>query len=341
MKKFFAFIAAAAVVAALVWVVWIRPPKPGPPEATPNPDVAVQVGKITRATLRGYVTAYGMIETEPAASAKVAPPGPGVIAAVKCLEGQHVDKDALLIQMDSRAADVAVSFAEKNFERQQKLSKVDGTSIKTFQDAEQQLAAARAQQGLLQIRSPISGVVTRVNVKAGESADVTTVLAEVMDLDRLVVTANVPSDELAALKTGDPAEVITPDSTNVVSGSVTFVSSQVDPKTGCAPVRVALPAGSGLRPGQFETVRIVSAEHKDCLAVPLVSVAKDQTGSSFIAKVTGEKALLVRVKEGLRDGDLVEVEADDLAADMPIVTEGAYGLVMAQQDATKIRVQNP
>src|SRR5207248_602808 len=146
--------------------------------------------KITRATLRAYVTAYGTVEPEPKASARVAVAVPGVDTTVNCVEGQKVEKDALLFELDSRAADVAVKFAEKTLERQKTLAKTEGTSQKNLQDAEQQLASARAQLGLLQIRAPIAGIVTKVNVKAGEAADLTTVLAELIDLDRLVANFN-------------------------------------------------------------------------------------------------------------------------------------------------------
>ena len=105
----------------------------------------------------------------------------------------------------------------------------------------------------------------------------------------------------------------------------------------CEPL---LPANSGLRPGQFARLRIISEEHKDCLAVPVTSVAKDADGATFIALVDGDKAVLKPVKVGLRDGDLVEVSGDGLEADKTVVTEGAYGLIMTQQFATKIRVVN-
>ena len=39
-----------------------------------------------------------------------------------CTEGQVVQKGDLLFQLDSRAADVAATFAEKTLERQQRLS---------------------------------------------------------------------------------------------------------------------------------------------------------------------------------------------------------------------------
>ena len=245
-----------------------------------------------------------------------------------------MEKGDVLFQLDSRAADVAVAFAGRVLGRQKKLVQVDGTSQKALQEAEQQLDSARVQQALLRIQAPLAGTVTRVNVKPGEAVDLPTTLAEVVDLARLVVSASVPSAELAALKVGQPAEMIADKSAAPIIGSLTYISAQVDAKSGTAPVRVALPANSSLRPGQFVTVRIVSAEHKDCLAVPVESVVKDEEGTTVIAVVQNDTAAWKPVKTGLRDGGLVEVEADGLQAQMTVVTEGAYGL----PKETKVRV---
>jgi len=319
----------------------------------PETAVPVHVAKITRATLRGYITAYGTVEAEPpgerpAASARVAAPVPGVVTAVKCAEGQHVEKGAVLFQLDSRAADVAavkasnaIEFAGKNVERQKKLIQAEVTSQKLLQEAEQALAAARSdfaaaqtQQALLRVSAPLAGTVTRVHVDPGEAVDLTTVLAEVIDLDRLVASAEVPAAELAALKTGQPVDVRAGQSGEPVAGALVFISSQVDGKTGAALVRATLPARSGLRPGQFVTLRIVSAEHKDRLAVPVESVVKDAEGGTVIVVVQKDQAVQKPVKTGLRDGGLVEVEAEGLQADMTVVTEGAYAL----PKDTKVRV---
>ena len=70
MKKLLAFIFVLGIVAGLAWLVWFRPLKPGEAETPSNPDVPVHVGKIARATLRGYVTAYGLVEAAPTASAR-------------------------------------------------------------------------------------------------------------------------------------------------------------------------------------------------------------------------------------------------------------------------------
>jgi multidrug efflux pump subunit AcrA (membrane-fusion protein) len=175
-------------------------------------------------------------------------------------------------------------------------------------------------------------------VKEGEAADLTTVLAEVVDLDHLVASASVASAELVTLKAGQAVEVTCSDTTNAVNTTLNFISSQVDAKTGAGLVRAALPAQGGLRPGQFVKVRVTCEERKDCLAVPVESVAKDPAGGTFIALVDGDKANLKAVKTGVCDGDLVEVEGDGVDVDKTVVTEGAYGIVMTQQFATKIRV---
>jgi len=338
MKKY----AVALVLIALVgagWFVMHRYAGDAATEAEVETDVAVHVGRITRATLRDWVTAYGVVAPEPAgasgaASTNVAPSAAGVIVAVKAVEGQLVQKGDVLFQLDSRAADVEVDFAAKAVERERKLLQIEGASQKSLEAAEQQLDAAHVQQALLRVEAPLSGTITRVNVKAGEAVDLTTVLAQIVDLKRLVVSAQVPSAELAALKVGQSAEVVLTDAASGLDGKLAFVSPQIDARTGTAEVRVKLSGNANLRPGQLATVRIVSAQHDDVLAVPVDAVVKDEKGASVVAIVDGDMARQVHVTPGLRDGDLIEVSGDGLQADMDVVTEGAYGLPAE----TRIRV---
>ena len=303
-------------------------------------EVAVRVGKLTRATLHGYVTAYGVVEPEPAhdgkpgAGARLAPPAPGIVAEVSCAEGQRVEKGAGLFRLDSRPVDVAVEFATQTYERQKKLLTAGGTSQKALQEAEQQLATVRTQLALLKIQAPFAGVITRVNARPGEAVDLTSVLGELVDTDRLVVTTSVPSSELAGLKAGQSVEFIAGDKALAARGAVAFVSPQVDPKTGAALVRASIPAEAGLRSGQYLQIRIVSEERRDCLAAPLESIVRNEEGNNVIALVQGDKAVQKPVKTGVRDGKLVEVEGEGLKEGDAVVTVGAYGL----PKETKIRV---
>lgn len=329
--KRFAFAFALTAVAAAIWILAVERGEDEAPETQPATEVTVRLGEITRSTLRDYVTAYGVVRPEPeganpAASAKIAPFLPGVVVAVDAVEGQRVAKDEVLFRLDSRAADVAVDFAARTLERQRQLLEIEGTSQQAVQDAEQQLDAARVQQMLSQVPSPLIGTVTKVNVMAGEAVDLTTVMAEVVDLDRLVVSAGVPSTELGEVALGHSVVVDPGKSSPGVTGTLDFISPRVDEQTGTAEVRVRLPSGSGLRPGQLVTVRIVSEEHRDVLAVPAQSVTRNEDGLSVVAIVDGDTAIQMPVTIGLRDNGLIEVAGDGLLADMTVVTEGAYGL---------------
>jgi membrane fusion protein, multidrug efflux system len=159
MKK--PFISLFAVVLSAVAFVGC---KPGGHEGSDKvaTEVAVQVGKLTRATLHRYVTACGIVEPEPArdgkpgAGARLAPPMAGIVAEVNCAEGRRVEKGALLFRLASRPADVAVEFAKQTCERQKKRRPVGGTSQKALQEAEQQLdGLARTQLALSSLEDAV------------------------------------------------------------------------------------------------------------------------------------------------------------------------------------------
>ncbi|MGI9115533.1 MAG: efflux RND transporter periplasmic adaptor subunit [Chthoniobacterales bacterium] len=317
-------------------------------------EVEVQVGKIQRATLREYVTAYGWVEPEPASAGKPAgaaqlvPLTQGVLAEVTCSEGQHVDKGTVLFKLDSRVADIAVEKAQKatefataNYERQQKILPSGGTSEKTLQESQQQLAAAqgdlataKTEQSLLRVEAPFSGVITRILARPGEAVSTTTPLADLLDPSRLVASAQIAAAEISALHRGQSAEVRAEADAKPVEATLNYVSPAVDPKNGTVLVHVALPPDCGLYPGQFVTLRVVTREKKDCIAAPAESVFRDEEGHSVIGLVNRDKATLTPVKTGLRDGALVEVEGAGIKPGATVVTVGAYGL----PKETKIRV---
>lgn len=317
-------IAAALVAGGFVIYNHTKPAEAGDKEAAT--DVPVHVGQIIRTNLRGYISAFGSVEPEPAgehpaAAARVASPMAGVVTKVLCAEGQKVQKGEVLFQLDSRSADVAADFAAKTLERQKKLAEIEGTSQKNVQEAQQQLDAARVQQALLRIESPIAGTVVRLNVRPGDGVDLTTVLAEIIDLDRLMASLSVPANELSQLKTGDAVEL-----QGGVIGTVNYISPLIDEKTGTAVVRTSVPESSGLHPGQFISARIISEERANCLAVPAESLIQDTNGSPAVAIVEKDKAVVTPVKPGLRDNGMVEVEGAGLQPGMKVVTKGAYGL---------------
>ncbi|HXR46634.1 MAG TPA: efflux RND transporter periplasmic adaptor subunit [Candidatus Limnocylindrales bacterium] len=301
-----------------------------PAESVPS-IVSVQTGALQRMTLHRYVAGYGMVEAapattdQPAAGAQLAAPSAGVVAKVNVVEGQHVEQGDVLMELNSGAA--TADYAAQEVERQKALYAQHNTSLKALQDAEGQL-------GLLQVVAPVSGTVTRLAVKPGEAVDVNTVVAEVVDLNRLAVSVQIPAAEATDLKTGEEVQVLTqPPATATLS----FVSPAVDPKTGAVLARALLPTGSGLRPGQFIQLKIVTAVQTDCLAAPDESVVTDIKGQSVISLVKGDEATQTPVQTGFRENGWVAVAGNGLKEGDSVVTVGAYGL----PDKTRIQVVNP
>jgi membrane fusion protein (multidrug efflux system) len=333
------------LMAALAVVVYLAVIKPVANEVKEETftDVAVRVGKITRTTLHRYVTGYGSVEPEPAADGKppaaasIAAPVSGLLVQISCTEGSHVSQGETLFRLDSRVTEVAVlkaqkelQFAEQTFERQKNLLTADGTSQKSYQEAEQQLNAARSglsaaqtQLALLQITSPLTGTLVRLNATLGQSVESNTVLAEVVDMNRLVAAARVPSREASLLKPGQPVELGTGEKT---IGTLSFVGKDIDPMTDTVLVRAFLPVQAGFRPGQFLNIRIICEEHRDCLAVPEESLVSSEEEGSWIMIVRGDKAVRQPVIDGFRERGLVEVSGEGLAEGMIIVTTDAYSL---------------
>jgi membrane fusion protein (multidrug efflux system) len=315
-------------------------------------EVAVHVGKISVATLRRYLTAFGTVDPEPGtaklapASAKITTPLAGVVAEVNCAEGQQVEKGQVLFTLDGRKLDARIAraravlaVAETNLSEQEKIAKPDSTAQLLFARAREardlarsELDFALAQQALLKVTAPLSGTVVFVNVRPGEVADPESpaALVEVVDLNRLMASTSVPAADLAAVKAGQAAEMFpSPNADgvqNVITGQVTFVEDRVDPRTDMGTVDVSVPASAHLRCGQFVRVRIVTEEHRDCLAVPSESLVKNDGGEWVICLVRGKLAAQQPVAPGLRDAGWVEVQSPAIKAGDSVVTTGAAAL---------------
>jgi membrane fusion protein (multidrug efflux system) len=328
----------AVVVAAFVV---LRSVGSGPGEEEVATDVAVHVAQIGRATLRRFVTGYGRVEAEPAGrdtpagGALITPFVDGVVSQIDGIEGQPVAKGAVLFRLDSRMAEVAVrkarqqaDFAEKAFQRQQDLLASDGTSQRAYLEARQardaahsELAAAETDLAYHGIATPIAGTLLHLNVELGQHVDPTAVLAEVVDLDRLVVRAGVPAREIGGVEVGQ--RVLVGPGDEAPPGVVTVLGRDVDLGTGTYRVLASIPPGAGLLPGQFTDVRIVVEQHDSVLVVPEASVVTSPEGESWIAVVEGGRAIRRAVTPGLGDGGLVEVSGEGLVEGARVVTEEA------------------
>ena len=255
-----------------------------------TPHVPVNVGPIVRTTLHAYLDAYGTVEPEPATE-------------------------------DHAAAVVNVS--APNVWLISTVNCLEGQLVKKGE--------ILFTVGPEKITAPIDGTVTLMTAHAGEVVLPRRTAVQLTDLNRLVIAASVPAAQLQEARVGQEAQIDLPGATTQPSrlmSKVRFIDPQVDPKTGLGSIDIKVPAESTLRPGEFVTVHIITAEHRDCLAVPAQSIANDENGEPAISLLrrANEWAIRQAVTIGLREGNEVEISGPDLQPGMLIVTTGAAAL---------------
>jgi len=294
-------------------------------------DVPVHVGVIQKLTLRRKLLAYGQVEPAPAAQeqagalARVAAPRNLPVGSLQCVEGQRVNKGDVLFTQEDKPLEARVQAEQQMIDGwEANAAKGDawaGVQTVALALAKLDLARAKAEREMLAVRAPVGGVVSAIHINVGEMAGPAAV--EVIDPDRLVAALAVPASDAALIKVG--AEVRVADR----EGKVAYVDPVVDSATGMASVDVALPPQSGYLSGQFVSAEIVVEQSADCLAVPAASIVRNETGDTFIAMVGPDRhsARLQAVTVGMRDGDRVQVQGQDLEPGQTIVTTGAAALV--------------
>lgn len=345
-------VALAAIAAVVAFASWRLLAGRSGGEEAPATDVAVHVDTVARATLHRFIAAYGTVEPEPAldgrpaAGALISPLLDGVVASVDAVEGRRVTAGTVLVRLDSRVARIALEraeaeadVAEQAFDRQEQLLAVDGTSRRAYLEARQRrdaaqadLATARTELSYMNLAAPLNGVVTHVTARPGQRVGMGTVLAQVVDLSRLVVMADVPAAEIGGVAVGRPVRLGTGE--DGPQGEVVAVGKDVDPGTGTYRVLASVPADAGLMPGEFTEVHIDAEERPDVLAVPEASVVTRGGEGSWIMVVRDDQATRVPVTPGLADQGLVEIAGDGVGTGMTVVTVEAYSL----PEETRVRV---
>ncbi len=178
--------------------------------------------------------------------------------------------------------------------------------------ARARLDSARVAAGLLTVRAAAAGVVTELLAAPGAPVDALTPIATVLDLERLAVNLSLSEFDAAQVRRGlkavvrvdalggrsYPGRVLTPAlAGSDAGGVVTF------------PVRVSLLHGArGLKPGMNVSVRIVVAERRNVVRVPLEAVSRDDDDRPVVSVLTaGDEAVERHVRLGLANNKDVEI----------------------------------
>jgi membrane fusion protein, heavy metal efflux system len=315
---------------------------------------------VQKSTIPDYLELPAHIEPDPTSVVHVYPPAGGRIVALKVRPWDHVAKGQTLATLESGDLARAVADYHKAISddrvKQQQLNRaqdlLDHGAIaeRDYQQAQAdaqasqaELATAREQirvYGMdpdhaateLSIVAPRAGVILDVAAATGEyskSLDAPAPLCTIADISSIWAIGDIYEKDLAAAKTGQPADVTLnayPD--RHWSGSVGVVSGAVDPATRTLHVRVVLAnPGELMKPEMFGSIRLLRSSSPG-IFVPATAVVREGNDASvFVA--TGDRRFTRRsVTIGRTSDTSLEIlnglnPGDTIVSDNPLLLRSA------------------
>lgn len=294
--------------------------------------IPVEVVTASRRDVRSVISATGTIF--PLEMVTVSSKVSGEIKRMSVKEGQSIAKGNLIAQVDdtvlklqAKQAAINRDYAAEEYERARKLYDQGVIPVNEFNKAENAFENTRVSLELLKknleytrITAPISGVVVKKFISAGEMVGPGLPVATIIDIDKVRVEVSIAEQEVARVRLNLIAEVrIDAYPGRVFSGKVVYISPSVDPvtRTFTTKVEVRNP-GHELKSGMFARVNLIIAAHKGVVTLPLEAVLTEGE-KSFLYVVEESIAHLRDVKLGLSAGDYVEIVSGVRAGEEVVV----------------------
>lgn len=294
--------------------------------------IKVSVLEVQPGPMRDVLVLPG--ETQAWEDVRVAADMDGIVEWIGPKEGQEVRKGALLARIDVSArkaaldrAEASFRLAEELFRRRESLydrriiSKEELDRAATERAlAESNLRQARVEYERGFLKAPVSGVVNRLYVDAGEYVARGAPFMDIVNVDRIKIQLNVPEMDVRFLRTAQQA-MVTVDALGgkQLLGKVDFVAYKADPATRTFQVQVVVDnPNREIRPGMIARVALLRRTVEDALSVPLFAVLnkggervlfveKDGVVAARIVSVGILEGERVQITQGLEPGDRVIV----------------------------------
>jgi multidrug efflux system membrane fusion protein len=281
----------------------------------------------------------------------------GQVAAVEFTEGQYVKKGDILIRLDPKPFEVALTQAraalgqvqaqadnaEQQARRYAELGKSGTAAKEQIDQVEATAKAARAnvaagdaavaeaqlQLDYCTIAAPIDGRVGRRLVDAGNVVKANeTDLAVINQIQPIEVVFSVPEQHLAEIQrfvAEGPLKVLAHPygrSEQSAQGQLTFVDNAVKPLTGTIDVKASFPNDDfALWPGQYAEVAVTLTTQRGAVVAPAMAVQTGQNGQYAYVVTPAQTVELRAVTIERTTGNDVVIHAG-LAAGERVVVDG-------------------
>jgi RND family efflux transporter MFP subunit len=292
----------------------------GSSEPTPAPKAAVALatGSVEVREVELTTSAEAVVEAvrQSTVSAQVS----GRIVDIRFDVGDRVEKGAVILRIDERAASQAVAASEAqvreaeatlvnaraNYERTRQLLAQKFVSQAAVDKAEADYKAAESrmkatlagagaaatEKSFTTIVAPYSGVVSARHVQLGEMASPGKPLLTGFDPSGLRVVATVPSAQVSAIQAGARARIEVPSLGRWVDVKSVTVVPSADPRTHTTQVRLDLPADAkGLLPGVFARAHFVTGRAPRLMVPREAVLRRSEVTAVYVVDAKGEPRL--------------------------------------------------
>lgn len=300
------------------------------------------------------IDAIGTVEVRAGHFAALSAPAPTRVTAVTTAVGERVRRGATLITLErsvfeaaASSAEAALTSAQQAFDRAERLVQAGIAPRRDLDQAAAELAvaksnlvAARRAVDLAVLRSPIDGVVTRLNAPLGAAVDESQVLVEIADPRAIDVVLQVTPTDAAHLKVGAGVALGSQaegDEGVAMNGRIADISGVVDTATRSVAVRVR-PTGAthAIRIGESVPAVITVAVHPRAVVVPVEALVPEGDGFRVFVVDSASVAHVRDVTVGARHANEAMI-TDGLKPGERVVTSGAYGI----DEGTKVLPSPP
>jgi RND family efflux transporter MFP subunit len=314
-------LAALAAAAALTFFAGCskhaNPATAGDPAAA-LPAAQVRVAAVRAEYLPSSTELTGTIR--PLRRAQLAAKVMGTIDEFPATLGQRVAAGDLLVKISAGEINARVTQAQsqlnaarRDLERERALLAKNASTADMVRGLEDRFAGAQAMVreaeimlGYATLRAPFDGVVARKLAQAGDLASPGFPLLEIEGTDAFQVEAAVPDSLAATLGPGTALAVEIPATGVTFSAALAELSPAADPGARSVLAKLAVPAGTAVRSGQFVRVLLPGPPSR-ALLVP--SSALSPLGQMERIFVVGpdNRAVLRLVKSGATRADRLEI----------------------------------
>ncbi|MBQ9357235.1 MAG: efflux RND transporter periplasmic adaptor subunit [Prevotella sp.] len=298
--------------------------------------VATEVVQVcTDLSSRSYV---GIVEESEATAVSFT--GMGVVKRVLVSEGQAVSRGQLLAEMDDTqarsmlsAAEAAMTQANDALQRYSmlheagSLPEVQWVEIQSkVAQAESQLAMARKNLSDCRLTAPVSGIIGRKLVSAGETALPSQAVVSIFNIGTVKVKVAIPEAEISSISSDTPSTVSVEAVGQDFTGGRIEKGVQADALTHTYDIRISVAnTGRQLLPGMVAAVRFAATESQPTeqqATLPVTAVQRRADGSLFVWTAGPDSAAhRTAVTIGHTSGNRIAITSG-VEAGQRVITEG-------------------